>query len=166
MKNFAWMLLRFACSGMLRASPSATRNVQTISSCNYSRSIIRRMQYRCKISVFYTCALSIFSVSKLSLSFIHSSIHSLTHSQSLTRSLIHSSTLSVFLSFSRSLLCFLFWKRYRYPSLCLNCRSRDSRPRRARLRGLPPAMFLPTQQQQDRFTSLISRHPSSLQIYS
>lgn len=65
----------------------------------------------------------------------------------------------------RSLIVFffsLFWKRYRYPPLCLNCRSRDSRPRRARLRGLPPAMLLPTQQQQGRFTSLISRHLSSL----
>lgn len=57
---------------------------------------------------------------------------------------------------------FLFWKRYRYPPLCLNCRSRDSRPRRARLRGLPPATILPTQQQQGRFTSLIPRHLSSL----
>lgn len=72
-----------------------------------------------------------------------------------------------FLSFSHSLsfshfLSFLFWKRYRYPPLFLNCRSRDSRPRRARLRGLPPATILPTQQQQGRFTSLIPRHLSSL----
>lgn len=59
------------------------------------------------------------------------------------------------------LLSFLFWKRYRYPPLFLNCRSRDSRPRRARLRGLPPATILPTQQQQGRFTSLIPKHLTS-----
>ena len=58
-----------------------------------------------------------------------------------------------FFSFSFSFYCsrffiWIFWKRYRYPPLCLNCRSRDSRPRRARLRGLPPATTLPTQQQQ------------------
>lgn len=65
-------------------------------------------------------------------------------------------------SFRSLIVFFLFWKRYRYPPLCLNCRSRDSRPRRARLRGLPPATILPTQQQQGRFTSLIPRHLSSL----
>lgn len=52
----------------------------------------------------------------------------------------------LFFPFLFVLLSFLFWKRYRYPPLCLNCRSRDSRPRRARLRGLPPATILPTQQ--------------------
>lgn len=75
------------------------------------------------------------------------------HSLSLSLSHTLSPSCSPFLSFSlslsfpfsfRSLIVFLFWKRYRYPPLCLNCRSRDSRPRRARLRGLPPAT-LPTQ---------------------
>ena len=66
---------------------------------------------------------------------------------------LHDLVLSFFFSL------FEFWKRYRYPPLCLNCRSRDSRPRRARLRGLPPVATLPTQQQ-GRFTSLIPRHLS------
>lgn len=71
----------------------------------------------------------------------------------------HSHSFSLSLSVLLSFFFFfsLFWERYRYPPLCLNCRSRDSRPRRARLRGLPPATILPTQQQQGRFTSLISK---------
>lgn len=84
------------------------------------------------------------------------------HAPSLSLSLsLPSSSLSLFPSFPFRFSSFLFLKRYRYPPLCLNCRSRDSRPRRARLRGLPPAI-LPTQQQQSRFTSLIPRHLSSL----
>lgn len=106
----------------------------------------------------------------------HSLIHSLlfrtlchsdslppSHAPSLSLSLsLPSSSLSLFPSFPFRFSSFLFLKRYRYPPLCLNCRSRDSRPRRARLRGLPPAI-LPTQQQQSRFTSLIPRHLSSLE---
>lgn len=85
------------------------------------------------------------------------------HAPSLSLSLsLPSSSLSLFPSFPFRFSSFLFLKRYRYPPLCLNCRSRDSRPRRARLRGLPPAV-LPTQQQQSRFTSLIPRHLSSLE---
>lgn len=80
------------------------------------------------------------------------------HAPSLSLSLsLPSSSLSLFPSFPFRSHRFCFLKRYRYPPLCLNCRSRDSRPRRARLRGLPPAI-LPTQQQQSRFTSLIPRH--------
>lgn len=93
----------------------------------------------------------------------HSDSHPPSHAPFLSLSLsLPSSSLSLFPSFPFPFSSFLFLKRYRYPPLCLNCRSRDSRPRRARLRGLPPAI-LPTQQQQSRFTSLIPRHLSSLE---
>lgn len=109
------------------------------------------------LSPFFHRILS-FTLSFLFRTLCHSDSHPPSRAPSLSRP-------PLFLSFPLSLFrfsSFLFLKRYRYPPLCLNCRSRDSRPRRARLRGLPPAI-LPTQQQQSRFTSLIPRHLSSLE---